>query len=201
MPLGYSWKESSDADPDADNLQFQEYGAVNVWGQCFAVDATAVYTARLQARNPRVWFLTEGGWAETTVSPGSMGGAYYTGDFQSGSTGASPQQDGPGIWSAPLAQLDGAPDAYHWWWNGMYPRDPIPPGCLAIIASQEMRLTGPGDFLGSTGADLFATPETVVDPQGWNHGIPNPRMKWITQEWGTFYATTASLATLSTLED
>lgn len=200
VPAGYSWRESSDADPDVDSTGWQEYGAVNVWGQCFATNTTTGYAARLQARDPRLFFLVAGQWQEADVTAGSMSGAYYPGDYQSGSVGASTRQDTQGVWSAPLSGLDGEPDAFHWWWDGMYPRTAIPDDAQGILAVQDVRLTGDTTgchVIAGTGVDLFATPRTVVDPQGWNHGIPNPRMRWVTSEWQTFCATTVSLATLT----
>lgn len=191
MPQGYSWRDGADADPDQSWTGYTAWGAVNVWGQAFATTDPSSYGARLQVRNPRLRFLIGGAWQQAAFTPGSMSGAYYPGDFQSGSVNGTSRQDSPGVWSMPLGPLDGEPDALHWWWDGMYPRVPIPANADGILASQDARLIeGSSTLIASTGVDLFATPGTVVHPQGWNPGIPNPRMKYVTTEWQTFYVTT-----------
>lgn len=199
VPVGYSWRDDADTDPNADSTQYQQYGAVNIWGQAFATDLTTAYTARLQVRKPRLWFHNGSTWVEASITPGTMSGAYYPGDFQSGSTSATTQQDAPGEWSGSLSGLNGEPDAFHYWWDGMFPRTAIPVGCQGILVCQEMRLTNAAgaNIIASTGSDLFATPQTVVDPQGWNNGIPNPRMIWVTDQWSRFWATTSSLSRLN----
>lgn len=201
VPSGYSWRETADTDINVDYLGFNSYGAVNVWGQVFATDTTTAYTARLQARTPQLYFLSAAGWANAPFTAGSMGGAYYEGSFQGAVEGMPIRADAPGTYSFPLSGLSsGTYDASHYWWNGMFPRVAIPAGTTGILARQEMRLIDlvPGtNVIASTGVDEFATPETVVHPQGWNPGIPNPRMKWVTDQWQFFYGCTLSLDTLT----
>lgn len=204
VPAGYSWRTDADTDPGRDDLGFRDYGATNIWGQAFVTSQTSNHDVRLRVRNPRLWFLIGNEWVESDVDPGRMGGAYYEGDFQSGSTSGTARQDAPGVWSMSLKPLAGSPDALHWWWDGMYPRTAIPDDARGILVSQEMRLVpedGQGRVNGartiaSTGADLFASPRTVVHPQGYNPGIPNPRMTYLSGEYETYYNTTVGLDTL-----
>lgn len=204
VPYGYSWRTGADTDPQRDDLSFHDHQAINVWGQAFVTSQTSNHDVRLRVRNPRVWFLIGNRWVETDVDPGRMEGGYFEGDFQSGSTSGVARKEAPGVWSMSLRPLKGKPDALHWWWSGMYPRITIPDNARGILVSQEMRLD-PGDgssgisgarTISSTGADLFATPRTTLHPQGWNPGIPNPRMSYLGDEYRTFYNTTVSLDTL-----
>lgn len=199
VPYGYSWRTASDAKASVASTSFRNYKAINVWGQVFATSRTTNYSARLVARNPRVYFFDGKKWTRAKATASRMEGAYYTGDFQSGATTGTARKDRTATYSMPLSGLRGKADALHFWWSGMYPRVPIPAGTKGILVRQEMRLSGGtagANVIGSTGADLFATPRTIVHPQGWNPGIPNPRMKRVTSRWQPFYATTVDKATL-----
>lgn len=196
VPDGYSWKHDADTDPAVDSLTFKAYQAINVWGQVFAPEGATTYAGNVQIRDPRVWFLVSDKWVPAAPTPGNLEGAYYPGDFQSGSVTARPRTV-DGVWSIPLSGLNGEADAAHFWWAGMFPRIAIPTGAQGILVAQDMRVTGGANVIASTGADLFATPRTIVHSQGWNPGIPNPRMKRVTAAWQPFYATTVSLATLT----
>lgn len=204
VPAGYSWRTSADTDPSRDDRSFRSYEAVNIWGQAFVTPGTSTHEVRLRVRDPRLWFLVDGEWVEADLTPGKMEGAYYEGDFQSGSTSGTARQEAPGVWSMSLSQLSGEKDTLHWWWSGMYPRTEIPDDAEGILVSQRMRLvpedgrtSGNGArTIASTGADLFASPRTVVHPQGWNPGIPNARMSYLSGKYQTFYNTTVSLQTL-----
>ena len=199
VPFGYSWREGADTDPGTASTGFRDYRALNVWGQVFATESTTSYDARLEVRAPRVWWFTGGAWVEASLVADRVGGGYYAGDFRSEPVAGTARADAPGTWSMPLSGLDGSPDVLHFWWEGDFPRTQIPEGTRGILVRQEMRLTGDtagAGVIGSTGADLFATPRTIVDPRGWNPGIPNARMKWVTATWQTFYATTLDLPTL-----
>lgn len=51
-------------------------------------------------------------------------------------------------------------------------------------------------FIGCACGDMFETMTTIIAPSGTNPGLPEPRMKWLTGEWQTFYDTTLSIAAL-----
>lgn len=208
VPAGYSWRTSADNDPDTAYTGFQSYGALNVWGQCFvATSGSANYSVRLQARDPRLYFFDGTTWTRASLTAGSMGGAYWKGDFDpDASQDASPRSDGSGVYSVSLSSLvSSPPDVFHWWWDGMYPRIPIPANTQGIVVRMDMRLVpddgystiGTTSFIASTDADLFATPNTTIDPKGWNDGLPEARMKWVTGDWQHFYNTTMTVAQIN----
>lgn len=206
-----SWYADADTDPDNAYIGFKDYAAVNVWGQVFAVqDGSANIDVRLQARDPQVWFLRSAGWergAEPSGGPGKMGGEYYPGDFtQHASIPVEERDEGDGIYSCSLNRLNETGiDAYHWWWNGQYPRISIPADCQGIVVRMDVRIvpedgystTANAQFVCSIDCDLFATPETTVGGPNGNPGLPEARMKWVTGEWQHFYNTTLSIVQIN----
>lgn len=204
VPAGYSWREDADTNRNRASHNFQRYGALNVWGQVFATRATREYNVRLQARDPRLYFFNGRRWTRASFDPGRMGGAYYIGSFRA-SKGGRVRNDGHGAYSVSLSTLaSGRWDAWHWWWDGMYPRVRIPSGTRGILVSTDMRLIpdhgkanmAGAKFITTACADLFRTPHTTVGPGGMNPGIPEGRMTWVTGRWQHFYDTTLDLDTL-----
>ena len=210
VPNGYSWRESSDATA-AGSTGWQGYGAVNLWGQIFPANGTSPnWNVRMQIRNPRLfWWLGGSNWTEApnNANAGALGGAYYKGDFnQTATMSASPRHDGSGIYSATLQTLNPSNpvDAFHWWWEGQYPRIAKPGNAQGIVSCADIRLV-PGDgqqnlgnnsYIANIGVDLFATPETVVGGPNGNPGIPQSRMIWVDGNWKRHYISTMSNAQL-----
>lgn len=81
VPSYMSWYASSDANPNVAYTGYTSYQAVNVWGQVFAVQGGSTnVNVRVQATDPRVWFLRPSGWVrgvEPSGTPYPMGGAYF----------------------------------------------------------------------------------------------------------------------------
>lgn len=206
VPTSYSWQPGAVNDPNTSSYGYQAYGAVNVWAQCFAtVGGGPNYNVRVQSRDPRIYFFDGTTWTRATLTAGSSSGAYYEGSFQSVRTDASPRSEGSGVYSASLSALSsGTYDAYHWWWNGMFPRIAIPAGCQGILTCMDMRLVADDGFTGIAGAsfeatancDLFLTTTTTSDPSGTNDGLLQARMKFVTGEWQRFYNTTVNRNTI-----
>lgn len=109
------------------------------------------------------------------------------------------RNDGSNLYSVTLNRLNETGlDAYHWWWDGQYPRIAIPADCLGMVVRMDVRLipdTGystvaGAQFICSVDCDLFATPTTVVGGPDGNPGLPEARMKYVTGDWQHFYNTT-----------
>lgn len=210
VPDGYSWKYSSENNPNVSYTGYTAFGAVNTWGQVFTpATGSANYNVRLQCRDPRVWFLRTAAWESAVIpsgSPGAMGGAYWAGNFDpNASQNAAKRDEGGGVWSVSLSPLATPPiDVFHYWWDGMYPRIAVPSDCRGIVVRTDMRIV-PDDgyitvngaqFIGGVDCDLFANQNTITDPKGWNDGLPEGRMKWLTDTWTRYYNTTLSIAAL-----
>lgn len=205
VPNGYSWRESADATPEG-STGWKNYGAVNMWGQIFpAVGASPDFNVRAQVRDPRLWWFDGSSWTEASNTPGSLGGAYFRGDYQQTATVASQARaDGDGTYSVPLNVLasNNHVDNFHWWWNGHNPRIPVPADAAGLVSCADVRLVSDGgavgdrSFIASVGVDLFATPTTIVGGPNGNPGIPQPRMKWVTGDWQSFCVTTMSSASI-----
>lgn len=206
VPSGYSWYADADADPSKSYTGYRQYGAINTWGQIFVpVGGAGNYNVRAQMRDARAYFLVDGTWRRAQTDNGRMGGAYWSGDFNpSGSQNAQIRGDGDGAYSVPMSKTASKSDVFHWWWDGQNPRIPIPANVDGILLRTDVRLipdsgystTGGAKFIACGSADLFATPQTIIGPNGMNDGTPEPRMKWVTGEWQHFYSTTLSIAAL-----
>lgn len=211
VPTDWQWAQGSVGDPNTNYTGFNAYGAVNIWSQVFVPQAgSGNYNVRILARNPRIWFYDGSVWANGVIpsgTAGAMGGSYWTGDYTpANNTAATIRYENSNAYSTSLQPLaaNNPYDTFHYWWIGMFPRISIPSGTVGILVRSEMRLapddgyttTVGANFMANTDADMFATPETTVDPKGWNDGLPQPRMKWVTDEWQFFYSTTLSIANL-----
>lgn len=210
VPSDYEWGRGSCNDANVSYTGYASWEAVNTWGQVFVpVGGSANYNVRLQARDPRIWFLRTTGWEAGMIpsgASGAMGGAYWVGDFDPVKyQDAVVRDEGDGVYSVLMKGVEsGAYDTFHYWWNGMFPRIAIPTDCRGIVVRTDMRLV-PEDgytsidgaqFISSVDADLFATQDTLIDPKGWNDGLPQARMKWVDGEWVHFYNTTLSIEDL-----
>lgn len=206
VPAGYSWYADADTDANKSYMAFKQYGAINTWGQVFVpAGGSDNYDVRVQMRDSRVYFLADGIWTRVQINNGPMGGAYWSGNFNpSGSQNASIRSDGDGMYSVPMSPTRTRSDVFHWWWDGQNPRIPIPSHIDGILLRTDIRLvpdTGRSNvdgakFIACSSADLFATPSTIIGPNGMNDGTPEPRMKWVTGEWQHFYSTTLSTVAL-----
>lgn len=183
--------------------EFTKYAAINVWGWVFAVEGSNRYDVRVQIRDPQAFFLLPTGWARARIPSGSAGaveGAYWRGDFKpSEHTMASARSEGVGVYSVSMQGLtQPSRDAFHYWWQGMMPRIPIPTKAQGILVFAQMRLVpehsggslAGAHYIAGVNGDLYPTPTLVVDPSGINPPLATSRMKYLTSQWQTFYSST-----------
>lgn len=204
VPDGYDWQHR--AVPATDPALLSQWGGINMWGQVFATTSgTTNFAVRLQARDAQLWFLRPSGWRRATIPSGSLGaleGAYWSGSFKpDANSPATSRSEGAGVYSTSLQGLaSGQRDVFHFWWEGLYPRIPIPKDASAAVVRVQLRLTPeqPGGslsgarFIASVSGDLYATVNTKIAPGGINPAISQSRMKWVTGSWQDFFASTMS---------
>lgn len=203
VPEGYDWREQS----TKGGWDTSKWQGLNVWGQIFATESGGTnFNVRMEARNPQVFFLVGDTWQAATFTAGDMGGAYWRGDYQpSANTSAQSRQESAGTYSVPLSALQNSgTDTYHWWWDGMNPRIAIPSNAKGAVVSQEVRIVPEGggslagaNLIASISADLFATVNTIIADGGINPAIAQSRMKTVTGDFQTFYASNLSSDVLS----
>ncbi len=210
-PEGWGFQIGA-ADHSKSSTEFLSYEAINVWGQVFATTTgSPTYDVMFHTRDPKIYFLRPSGWEQATYpknTPGKVGGAYWRGDFvPAANTRATPQPDGEGGYQVslqPLADETSQRDAFHFWWEGMYPRITIPRDTQGIVVKAQMKLSSNDGnkraatavFIASAGSDMYKSPNVDVDSSGINPAIPNSKMKYVTTNWQEFYASTLSVRQL-----
>jgi hypothetical protein len=187
-------------------------GFVNIWGQLFPTAQSKDLGARLQVRNPQLWYLgADDVWRK--VKPDQSPDSKIYGNFQYPETFtgtgwpdsvADIRSEGPGQgWSlrlGPLADVPGGPGSWHWFYNDDYGvKPPVPADMKALFVAAEMRLIHDVDrsidldadvnVIASIGSDNWPTssgPAPRVSGGPELSGFVQPRMKFVTSEWNWF---------------